>query len=181
LEWDRRLANVISLLTPTLSHRGRGNKTKIFHNNEMKITTKLMFIRCGKNKRGQALVETALVILIILVLLFGIMQLALIGTATIVGQDAAYFVTRAEVVEKDPTMAAIYFMGCFRREDIMLASPSVSSETHSQFNEVVEGKITYFQQILGLFSWLVFNPLRTVTCKMVKSPDEGFYDKSFER
>jgi Flp pilus assembly pilin Flp len=140
-----------------------------------------MIMRFRKNEKGQALVETAIVILVILVLIFGIMQLALIGTATIVAQDAAYFATRAQVVEKDPTMAAIYFMKCFRREDVLLASPSVSSETHSEFNEVVEGKITYFQQILGLFSWLVFNPFRTVTCKMVKSPDEGFYDKSFER
>lgn len=133
------------------------------------------------SEKGQALVETAIVILAILVLIFGIMQLALIGTATIVAQDAAYFAARAEVVEKEPTMAAIYFMRCFRREDVLSASPSVSSETHSEFNKVVEGKITYFQQILGLFSWLVFNPLRTVTCKMVKSPREDYYDKSFER
>ena len=140
-----------------------------------------MIIRFRKNEKGQALVETVLVILAILVLLFGIMQLALIGTATIVAQDAAYFAARAKVVEKDPTMAAIYFMRCFRKEDVLSASPSISSETHSEFNEVVEGKITYFQQILGLFSWVVFNPLRTVTCKMVKSPGEDYYDKSFER
>lgn len=159
---------------------GKGGK-KISQSEEEKSGEGLMTIRLRKNEKGQALVETAIVILIVLVLIFGIMQLALIGTGMIVAQDVAFFVTRAEVVGKDPKNVVYYFKNCFEREDVLLVLPSVSSETHSQANEVVEGKITYFQKMLGLFSWRVFNPQRTVTCKMVKSPDRDFYDKSFER
>lgn len=142
----------------------------------MKIKRKL------GSEKGQALVETAIIIIIMLAIIFGIMQLALIGTATIVAQDAAYFAARAEVVGKSPKIAGWYVMESLRKEeDVRFSLPMVSSETHSEFNEVVEGKITYFQRVLSLFSVPVFNPLRTVTCKMVKSPREEFYDKSFER
>ena len=142
----------------------------------MKIKRKL------GSERGQALVETAIIIIIILAIIFGIMQLALIGTATIVAQDAAYFTARAEVVGKNPKIAGCYVMlPLIRKEDVWFSWPTASTKKHSDFNKVVEGKITYIQRILSLFSLPVFNPLGTVTCKMVKSPYEDFYDKPFKR
>jgi len=134
------------------------------------------------SEKGQALVETAIIIIIILAIIFGIMQLALIGTAKIVAQDAAYATARAEIVGKSPKIAGWYVMESLRKkEDVRFSLPTVSSEKHSKFNEVVEGKIRYIQRILSLFSVPVFNPLGTVTCKMVKSPCEDFYDKPFKR
>jgi len=179
LEWDRRLVNVISPLTLSLSHRGRGNKTKIFDNNKMKIRTKLMFIRYGKNERGQVLVETAIVILVILVLLFGIMELALIGTVMIVANDAAYSVARAEVVEKRGTTAGGFVMlPVLTLGVIPIKMKGAVPEENRRF-QVVESEVKYVK-LLYRFLW---SPIftGTVTCKMVKSPDREFYDKSFER
>jgi len=133
-----------------------------------------MFIRFKKNEKGQALVETAIVILAILVLIFGIMQLALLGTVMIVANDAAYSVARAEVVEKSSAKAGFWVMLPVCRAGVMPLRMKAASE-----EGVVESKVKYVQ-FLHKFLW---SPTFTgnVTCKMVKSPDREFYDKSFKR
>jgi len=137
-----------------------------------------MFVRFRKNEKGQALVETAMVILVILVLLFGIMELALIGTVMLVANDAAYSVARAEVVEKSSATAGLWVMRPVFRADVIPFRMKVTSEERGEF-EVVESEVKYVQ-LLHKFLW---SPIFTgdVTCKMVKSPDREFYDKSFER
>jgi len=138
-----------------------------------------MFIGYGKNEKGQALVETALVILVILVLLFGIMELALIGTVMIVANDAAYSVARAEVVEKSGTTAGGFVMlPVLTLGVIPIKMKGTIPEENERF-QVVESEVKYVK-FLYRFLW---SPISrgTVTCKMVKSPDKEFYDKSFER
>ena len=143
----------------------------------MKIKKKL------GSEKGQALVETAIIITIILAMIFGIMRLAFIGTAMIVANDAAYATARAAVVGKNPKIAGWYVMESLRRgeDDDLFSWPTVSSEKYSEFNEIVNGRVSYIQPIQSLFSARVFNPLGTVTCKMVKSPCEDFYDKPIKR
>jgi len=137
-----------------------------------------MFIRFRKNEKGQALVETAIVILIILVLIFGIMELALIGTVMIVANDAAYSVARAGVVEKKGTTAGTCVMLPVLTVGVVPIKMRATSEEKGKF-EVVESEVK-FVKLLHRFLW---SPIftGTVTCKMVKSPDGEFYDKSFKR
>jgi len=133
-----------------------------------------MFICFRKNEKGQALVETAIVILVILVLLFGIMELALIGTVMLVANDAAYSVARAEVVEKSSAKAGFWVMLPVFRAGVMPLRMKATSE-----EEVVESEVKYVQPLLKFLWSPAF--IGNVTCKMVKSPDREFYDKSFER
>ena len=139
----------------------------------------MTIIRFKKNEKGQALVETAIVILVILVLLFGIMELALVGTVMIVANDAAYSVARAEVVEKNGTIAGGFVMLPVLPLGVLPSKMSGTILEESGRLQVVESKVNYVK-VLHRFLWApIF--MGTVTCKMVKSPDREFYDKSFER
>jgi len=138
-----------------------------------------MIIRFRKNEKGQALVETALVILVILVLLFGIMELALIGTVMIVANDAAYSVARAEVLEKSGTTAGGFVMLPVLTLGVIPSKMKGTIPVENERFQVVESEVKYVK-FLYKFLW---SPIvtGTVTCKMVKSPDKEFYEKSFER
>lgn len=64
----------------------------------------------NKNKPGQALVETVLVFPVLLLLLFGIMQLALLAQAMIILNEAAHQAARAAAVGKSANLAAGYII-----------------------------------------------------------------------
>lgn len=137
-----------------------------------------------RSEKGQALVETAILILVILVLVFGIMELALIGTVMIVANDAAYSVARAEVVEKRGKTLGYSKAGVCAMLPVLTVGvmPTKMEATIPEENdefEVVESEVKYVQPLLKFLWSPAF--IGNVTCKMVKSPDRDFYDKSFER
>jgi len=131
-----------------------------------------------KNQKGQILVETVFVMVLIIFLFLGIFQITHLSIIRFVSFDAAHSACRASIVNKDYYMAGLYV---FTPHNIGKIIIPTSINVKSQ-NNINIATISYLQKIMfpnafSLFK-IKFVPGNSI-CYMVKPPEDNFLDKSY--
>lgn len=145
-----------------------------------------------ENEKGQALVETVLIIVLLFGIFFGLFQLFHLATLRINAFDAAGAAVRAEVVEKNPSYAGGYVFLSRRIGKEVIPKISVSSQETKTNLENSKGErltisiaqVSYLQRVifpkffsLFGFPWLPGNTI----CGMVNSPEPEYFTKSYPK
>lgn len=143
-----------------------------------------------KREKGQALVETALIIVLLFGIFFGLIQLFHLATFRINAFDAAGASARAVVVGKDPSIAGNYVLLSEQIGKEIIPKIEISLENtktnlrNSQGKNltVVIARVNYLQRVMfpKFFSLFGFRWLAGQTiCKMVNSPEPKYFNKSY--
>jgi len=128
---------------------------------------------------GQALVETTLIILFVIGMYFSLVQLFIISTTRIIAFDAAQSACRANIVRKNPEIAAFYV---FKIGSRVIPVPQTIETPIAGNLKITTAKINYLQKVMfpDFFSLTIAGWLPgSATCRMINSPAEEYLDKSF--
>lgn len=156
-----------------------------------KIKPQVLSLRKLRAQKGQALVETVLVILLFFGMYFGLIQMFLLAMVKMSTFDAAYSAARSEIVGKPKESAYTIFIAqpTFGKTFF----PIISSEQLSPVQDIknsagqpvyiTNGKVSYMQKVMfkDFFS-MGFPFVRGESeAWMLNSPEpEYFGDKSFK-
>ena len=151
----------------------------------MASTTKTHF-KVKKAQSGGALVEAVIIFPIVVLLVLGIMQLALIANAMSILDDAAQAAARAAAVGKSAQIAATYVCLPLASQGMPpVPFVSISRGTVRDRHERITATVTYnLKVVFPSFKWLGINkrvfgtfglpyrPLRA-TCTILREPRES--------
>ena len=132
----------------------------------------------NKTQAGQALVETTLLIVFIFGMFFALVQLFILVTTRITAFDAAQSMARANIVGKNHHIAGMYVLSSQKLGSQVFPVEFGIKENIS--GGIITAKITYYQKLMfpGFFSSLVSMLPGDAVCRMVKSPEPEYLDKS---
>lgn len=147
-------------------------------------------LRRPADEAGQALVETAMIIVLFFGIFFGLVQLFHLVTFRINAFDAAGAATRAAVVGKNPHYAGNYVLLSERLGKEIVPKIEVSLQNtktnlkNSQGEKltITVGRVSYLQRVVfpKFFSLFGFRWLPgSAGCKMINSPEPKYYYKSY--
>ncbi len=117
----------------------------------------------GNSESGQTMVETMIVILIVCACIFGLMQLALIGTTYVSGYDAVQSAARSRIVNEDSEnpetvpsrVGRIVLLSTQFRKLVLFGPAGAYPKVDFYYKDVVNGRRDYEDK-----------PLRIVTTKL---------------
>lgn len=149
-----------------------------------------------KRESGQALIESYLLVVFVVCMVFAVIQVIILSFGIIVSYDAAQASVRASIVDKNPNYAGLYvFESQVSRNtgSTNIIPESIKVETcmpagtkeYDYAGEKIIGKesiVRYSQKImLPRYVLNRRNPWfrRTAACRMVKSPDTVYMYKAY--
>lgn len=142
-----------------------------------------------KGQNGQALVEVALVITLVLGIFFSLIQLFHLAVLRMIAFDAAQASARAKTVEKNPQIAGLYVLSSEKIGKQVVPTVKVDLQelkggSKSEKTKVSIARVDYLQKVMfpSFFSFLGLRWLRgSAICPMINSPQSDYFKKSYPK
>lgn len=157
-----------------------------------------------KNPKGQALVETAIIIFILTAMTFGALQVCVLVVNDLITNEASYAISRIVAVHSGDDSrlrtkmieSSVYLLAKYVNPKSLMFLPvkAVADPVENEkYNYIAGGKVIRFNTEIKYISRIMFGSLlqpaklpgtrgiveRVASVRMIKSPDEEYYNRAY--